>query len=195
MSAPMSRRIYAAPRTTDFGFSPVRPRSRAKTCQLGTVALIGTSMGMQLNDLPCPSIADEAALFVWAETAPPGARAAYHIGHLACDRSPDMSKLSAQTRATLNSTAHRVMALVEQGTLIAVQQRLDDGRIAYLAIKTRRPAVMSRALRGHVPPERQRHFFNGTNRDEAHKAVQARNSSADPPSLASISAATRSVAQ
>lgn len=109
-------------------------------------------MGMQHTDPPCPSIADEAALLVWAEMALPGARAAYHIGHLACDRSPDMSNLSGLARVALNNIAHRVMALVEQGTVIVVQQRLADGRIAYLAIKARGRRVRSRAPHGYRPP-------------------------------------------
>ena len=43
------------------------------------------------------------------------------------------------------------MALVEQGALIAVQQRLDDGQVAYLAIKAPPHSVRRCALR-RLPP-------------------------------------------
>jgi hypothetical protein len=62
-----------------------------------------------------------------------------------------MSNLNAGARANLNSTAHRVMALVEQGAVLAVQQRLDDGRIAYLAIKPLLRPSRSRKSHRHAP--------------------------------------------
>lgn len=195
MSALTPRRDFAAPRSTYFVFSPVRQRSRAKTCELLPITHTCISMGMKITDPSRTVIADEAALLAWVETAVPGACSIYHVGHLASDRAQDTSRLAAPERAELNRIARCVMTLVEQGVVIAVQQRLDNSQIAYLAIKALRHAARSRALRGQVPPERQRHFSHSTNRTEVYEALQAFNSSADLPSLASISAATRSVAQ
>lgn len=156
MSAPTPGRVFAAPRTNDFVFSPFRERSRAKTFELVPVATASISMGMKITDPARTVIADEATLLAWVATALPGARSIYHVGHLASDRSQDTSRLAAPERAALNRIAHLVMSLVEQGVVIAVQQRLDDGQIAYVAIKARPPAVRSRALRGQVPTAPQR---------------------------------------
>lgn len=156
MSAPTPGRVFAAPRTNDFVFSPVRERSRGKTFELVPVATASISMGMKITDPVRTVIADEATLLAWVATALPGARSIYHVGHLASDRSQDTSRLAAPERAALNRIAHLVMSLVEQGVVIAVQQRLDDGQIAYVAIKARPPAVRSRALRGQVPTAPQR---------------------------------------
>ena len=109
-------------------------------------------MGMKTTNPTRDFISGETELLTWLELATPGARSIYHVGHLACDRSPDMSNLSAAARADLNCIAHRVMALVEQGALIAVQQRLDDGQVAYLAIKARVRPSRSGAPRRHLPP-------------------------------------------
>ena len=151
MSALARQRAFAETRTDYFVFSPVRQRSRAKTFELVPAASACISIGMQHTDPPRPFIADEAALLIWAEMAPPGACAIYHVGHLASDRSADMSNLGAAARGALNSIAHRVMGLVERGALLAVQQRLDDGRVAYLAIESRRPPSRSRTARGPEP--------------------------------------------
>ncbi len=109
-------------------------------------------MGMKITDPSRTVIADEAALLAWVETAVPGACSIYHVGHLASDRAQGTSRLTAPARAALNGIAHRVMTLVEQALVIAVQQRLDDGQIAYLAMKALRHAARSRAPRGHLPP-------------------------------------------
>ena len=152
MTAGTPRRIFAAPRTNDFVFSPVRERSRAKTFELLPISTAGISMGMKITDPSRTVIADEAALLAWVEAAPPGACSLYHVGHLASDRGQDTSRLTSPARAALNGIAHRVMTMVEQAMVIAVQQRLDDGQIAYLAIKTRRHAAKPRALRGQQTP-------------------------------------------
>lgn len=92
-------------------------------------------MGMKIPE-PIRTIAtSEAALLGWFETARPGERFTYHIGHLAVDRARETSGLAAGAREALGRIADRVMTLAGQDMLIAVQQRLDDGRMAYLAIK------------------------------------------------------------
>ncbi len=108
-------------------------------------------MGMKITDPSRTVIADEAALLAWVANALPGACSIYHIGHLASDRSQGTSRLAAPARAALNMIANRVMALVGQSLVIAVQRRRDDGQIAYLAIKSRRHAAKPRALGGHSP--------------------------------------------
>lgn len=109
-------------------------------------------MGMKITNTDRIFVRSELELLTWLELATPGACSIYHVGHLAADRSPDMSNLTAATRAELNSIAHRVMALVEQGALIAVQQRVDDGQVAYLAIRAREVPSRSRAPRRDIPP-------------------------------------------
>ena len=151
MSAPASQRVFAEARSDYFVFSPVRARNRAKTCELVPKNPSCISIGMKRTNPDRIFVHSELELLVWFEVAAPGAHSIYHVGHLACDRSPDMSNLSAAERAELNSTARRVMALVEQGALIAVQQRLDDGQVAYLAIKARVRPSRSGAPR-HPPP-------------------------------------------
>jgi len=108
-------------------------------------------MGMKNTDPTRDFISGETELLTWLELATPGACSIYHVGHLASDRSPETSNLTAAMRAELNSTAHRVMALVEQGALIAVQQRLDNGHFAYLAMKAHPRSVRPRARR-RLPP-------------------------------------------
>ena len=152
MNAPSQQRGFAGSRADYFVFSPVRARSRAKTCELAPNPPSCISMGMKTTNPTRDFISGETELLTWLELATPGARSIYHVGHLASDRSPDMSNLNAAARADLNSTAHRVMALVEQGAVIAVQQRLDDGQVAYLAIKARVRPSRSGAPRRHLPP-------------------------------------------
>ena len=152
MNAPSQQRGFAGSRADYFVFSPVRARSRAKTCELAPNPPSCISMGMKNTNPTRDFISGETELLTWLELATPGARSIYHVGHLASDRSPDMSNLNAAARADLNSTAHRVMALVEQGAVIAVQQRLDDGQVAYLAIKARVRPSRSGAPRRHLPP-------------------------------------------
>ncbi len=151
MSAATQQRRFAEARSDDFVFSPLRGRSRAKTCALVPTAPACISMGMKNASPDRAVVRNELELQRWLEVAEPGTSSIYHVGHLACDRSPDMSNLNAGARATLNSTAHRVMALVEQGAVLAVQQRLDDGRIAYLAIKPLLRRSRSRKSHRHAP--------------------------------------------
>ena len=152
MNAPASQRGFALARYDYFVFSSVRARSRAKTCELALNSPSCISMGMRKTDPTRDFICGETELLTWLELATPGAYSIHHVGHLASDRSPDMSNLNAAARADLNCIAHRVMALVEQGALIAVQQRLDDGQVAYLAIKARVRPSRSGTPRRHLPP-------------------------------------------
>lgn len=92
-------------------------------------------MGRKLPE-PARTIAtSEAALLGWFVAARPGERFTYHIGHLAADRARETSGLATGAREALSRIADRVMALAGEDMLIAAQQRLDDGRMAYLAIK------------------------------------------------------------
>jgi len=135
MTAGLQSRAFAEARTDNFVFSPVRGRNRAKSFELVPAARAGISMGMKLSEPARTMATSEAALLGWFETARPGERFTYHIGHLAVDRARETSGLAAGAREALGRIADRVMALVGQEMLIAAQQRLDDGRMAYLAIK------------------------------------------------------------
>lgn len=135
MTARLQSCAFAEARTDNFVFSPVRGRNRAKSFELVPAARAGISMGMKLPEPARTIVTSEAALFGWFETARPGERFTYHIGHLAADRARETSGLAAGAREALNRIADRVMTLVGQDMLIAVQSRLDDGRMAYLAIK------------------------------------------------------------
>lgn len=86
--------------------------------------------GMQVS---ASRFIDENAFDGWLKAASPGEHLVYHVGHLVFDRSGG-SELAQSRRQTLNRVANRVMALAECGRLILTQQRLDDGRMAYLAI-------------------------------------------------------------
>jgi hypothetical protein len=135
MTAGLQSRAFAEARSDNFVFSPVRGRNRAKSFELVPAARAGISMGMKLSEPARTMATSEAALLGWFETARPGERFTYHIGHLAVDRARETSGLAAGAREALGRIADRVMALVGQEMLIAAQQRLDDGRMAYLAIK------------------------------------------------------------
>ena len=135
MTAGSHSRAFAEACTDNFVFYPVRGRNRAKSFELVPAARASISMGMKSPEPVHAIVTSEAALFGWFETARPGERFTYHIGHLAVDRARETSGLAAGAREVLGHVADRVMALVGQDMLIAVQQRLDDGRMAYLAIK------------------------------------------------------------
>lgn len=135
MTARLQSCAFAEARTDNFVFSPVRGRNRAKSFELVPAARAGISMGMKIPEPIRTIVTDEAALLGWFETARPGERFTYHIGHLAVDRARETSGLAASAREALGRIADRVMALAGQDMLIAVQSRLDDGRMAYLAIK------------------------------------------------------------
>jgi hypothetical protein len=111
-------------------------------------------MGMKITDPARNIIADEAALLGWFDTAPPGEHVAYHIGHLASDRAPESSRLTATARDALDRVADRVMALVGRDLLIVVQRRLESGQMAYLAIKlsTRSPRPRALSMRQSLEP-------------------------------------------
>lgn len=86
-------------------------------------------------------LAREPALLAWTEMARPGERLAYHAGHLALDRVRGWSSLPDGAREELARVANRALALAEEGRVLLTQRRLDDGRIAYLAIRTTKPPV------------------------------------------------------
>lgn len=135
MTARLQSCAFAEARTDNFVFSPVRGRNRAKSFELVPAARAGISMGMKIPEPICTIVTNEAALLDWLETARPGERFTYHIGHLAADRARETSGLAASAREALGRIADHVMTLAGQDMLIAVQSRLDDGRMAYLAIK------------------------------------------------------------
>lgn len=141
MNAASKNSIFAQARDSDFVFSPVHGRKRAKSFELVPVHQACISMGMKIAEPTHNIIADEAALIGWFETAGLGERCTYHIGQLAADRARDTSQLPRDAREALGRVADRVMALATDNLVIAVQQRLDDGRTAYLAIKSGPRAV------------------------------------------------------
>lgn len=82
-----------------------------------------------------------AALDGWVERAAAGNVLEYHRGHLAADRFPLWTALSVRRCQELGRVADRVMALAEEGRVVLVQKRIDAERVAYLAIRTSRPAA------------------------------------------------------
>ena len=86
--------------------------------------------------VPPELLAREPALLAWAEMARPGERLAYHAGHLALDRVRGWSSLADGAREELGRVANLALALAVEGRVLLAQRRLDDGRIAYLAIRT-----------------------------------------------------------
>lgn len=114
-------------------------------------------MGMNIPEPVRTIVATEATLLGWIETARPGDRFTYHIGHLAADRMRETSSLGVAARETLGRIADRVMALVTEGLVIATQRRLDDGRMAYLAIRSGANRRGTPAMRKHHAPADIRH--------------------------------------
>src|SRR5690554_2172649 len=112
MTAGLQSPVFAEARTANFVFSPVRGRNRAKSFELVPAARAGISMGMKLSEPARTMATSEAALLGWFETARPGERFTYHIGHLAVDRARETSGLAAGAREALGRIADRVMALV-----------------------------------------------------------------------------------
>lgn len=84
-------------------------------------------------------LAREPALLAWTEVARPGERLTYHAGHLALDRVRGWSSLADGAREELARVANLALALAAEGRVLLAQRRLDDGRIAYLAIRTMKP--------------------------------------------------------
>lgn len=124
---------------------PVRPAVRHRAFGLGDRRLVG--IPETVNGL----ITSETLLLGWFERAEPGERFIYHIGHLGADRARDTSCLSVMACEALGRIAGRVMVLAEKGQLIAVQQRLNDGRMAYIAIKRGVEPKPASAPLGDVP--------------------------------------------
>ena len=134
MSAPTSRRVYAAPRTTDFVFSPVRQISRAKTCELVPLTHPCISMGMQITNPLHTLIADEAALLAWLRQAVPGEQVAYWRGFLARDTRGTQHGTSDTERNCLRAVARRAWLMSEAGQVHLVQRRISPGVFEYIAI-------------------------------------------------------------
>jgi hypothetical protein len=82
--------------------------------------------------------------------APVGTTLTYHIGHLACDRTPTVTKLDPAERAELDLLADRVMQLAEQGWVHPVQRRLAPECFAYQVVvrprRANRTAATARRL-------------------------------------------------
>jgi hypothetical protein len=96
----------------------------------------------ETGSLAAPQLlAREPALLAWTEMARPGERLAYHAGHLALDRVRGWSSLADGAREELGRVANLALVLAEEGRVLLAQRRLDDGRIAYLAIRTMKPPV------------------------------------------------------
>lgn len=74
--------------------------------------------------------------------APVGTTLTYHIGHLAYDRTPTVTKLDPAERAELDLLADRVMQLAEQGWVHLVQRRLAPECFAYqVVVRPRRVPI------------------------------------------------------
>lgn len=126
-----ARALSGAPpcaRTTLFSRSYVgfRARSAAKSLEYVPARHSGISIGMEITDMhhaatevftahAARPAAGEAALLVWLETARPGERFVYHVGHLAADRAS-----AAGMQQELGRIADRVMALAAEGRVLPV---------------------------------------------------------------------------
>lgn len=74
--------------------------------------------------------------------APVGTTFTYHVGHLAYDRTPTVTKLDPAERAELDLLADRVMQLAEQGWVHLVQRRLAPECFAYqVVVRPRRGRI------------------------------------------------------
>ena len=71
----------------------------------------------------------------WFADAAPGEGIIYHEGLLGLDRARGPSSLPETTRSQLDRVAARALALAEDGTVLLVQRRVAEDRIAYIAIK------------------------------------------------------------
>ena len=151
MSAPTSRRVYAAPRTTDFVFSPVRQRSRTKTCELVPLIHPCISMGMQITNPSHTLIADEAALLAWVRQAVPGEQVAYWRGFLARDTWGTRHGTSEKERNRLRAVARRAWLMSASGQVHLVQRRVAPGVFEYIAIARPTKRTERRLLAPSVP--------------------------------------------
>jgi hypothetical protein len=119
----------------------LRSRNPSKSLEYAAARRPAIPMVMEIADMhraateagtgnTVPPAARELALLGWLETARPGDRFVYHVGHLAADRSS-----AAGAQQELACVANRVMVLAAEGRVLLAQMRLADGRMAYLAIK------------------------------------------------------------
>jgi hypothetical protein len=100
-----------------------------------TLALAGSEIAREL-------VATVNALCDRLGDAPVGTTLTYHIGHLAADRAPTVTKLDPVERAELDLLADRVMQLAEQGWVHPVQRRLAPECFAYqVVVRPRRVCV------------------------------------------------------
>ena len=141
MTKIIPEKCSAGLRENTFVFAPVRNRNRAKTHELASRDASAILVDMQRLEQNSILITDEAALLSWLQTAQPGDRVLYHIGHLGSDRLPEFSSLPEAARRALDRLADRVMALVADDALTVAQRRQPDGRMDYLAIKTSPPTA------------------------------------------------------
>ena len=83
---------------------------------------------------PAPSLVIRTSAFdEWLETAKPGNRIQYHLGHLGADRA-EGSALPEVSRRELGRIADHAMALARAGRLQLVQERHGADMTAYLAV-------------------------------------------------------------
>lgn len=87
--------------------------------------------------MTAPAPLTASVFLTWLAAAAPGDRITYHEGLLGLDRTRGPSSLPESSRVELNRVAARALALAEGGAVLLVQRRLNDDRIAYIAIKAR----------------------------------------------------------
>ncbi len=141
MSATSPTRVYAAARSDNFVFSPVRGRRRAKSFELVPEGQAGISMGMNVP-LPARTIRihlKEIELCAWIGQARPGDVLEYHRGFLALDVMRHGSRLSERDRAELARVGRRALWAAEQDFVHLVQRRHGPDDYSYLAIARPRP--------------------------------------------------------
>lgn len=74
----------------------------------------------------------------------------YHVGFLACDVSPETSRLTESDRAELVRVARRARQAADQGLVVLAQTRLGREMFSYLAIARRRPKPKRVSLKAVV---------------------------------------------
>lgn len=131
----MTVRNHAQSRESDFVFSPVRGRNRAKSFELVPGARAGISMGMKDASL----ILTDVWFCGWLGQAAPGDAIEYHRGFLAIDCVPQTERMSARERVELIHLARCAFLAAENGLVHLVQHRNSENDFSYLAIARPRP--------------------------------------------------------
>ena len=88
----------------------------------------------------------ENKLCAWFGEARVGEKLVYHLGYLACDRSPTASRLPRRDQAELSRVARRALALAEAGLARLAQRRLGPDHYEYQIIVGPRVPVGGDAL-------------------------------------------------